>query len=78
MFASFKQIDQAADMFLDTWAIKKMLYSKSIQCSYSVTHEKKDGKHPDPYKRWKLETNFEVRLQLSIHHLVQFCGLLKE
>jgi hypothetical protein len=56
MFASFNQIDQAADMFLlGAWAIKKMLHSKLIQCSYYVTHDKKDGKHPDPYERHKLE-----------------------
>jgi hypothetical protein len=30
MFASFKQIDQAADMFLGAWAIKKTMHSKSI------------------------------------------------
>ncbi len=55
MFASFKQIDQAADMFLGAWAIKKTMHSKSIQCSYSATHDKKDRKHSDPYKRRKLE-----------------------
>ena len=55
MFASFKQIDQAADMFLGAWAIKKTMHSKSIQCSYSSTHDKKDRKHPNPDKRRKLE-----------------------
>jgi hypothetical protein len=55
MFASFKQIDQAADMFLGAWAIKKTMHSKSIQCSYSSTHDKKDRKHTNPDKRRKLE-----------------------
>ena len=55
LFASFKQIDQAADMFLGAWAIKKTMHSKSIQCSYSSTHDKQDRKHPNPDKRRKLE-----------------------
>jgi hypothetical protein len=55
LFASFKQIDQAADMFLGAWAIKKTVHSKSIQCSYSSMHDKKDRKHPNPDKRCKLE-----------------------
>jgi hypothetical protein len=55
IFASFKQIDQAADMFLGAWAIKKTSHSKSIQCAYSATHDKKDRKHPDVSKRRKLE-----------------------
>jgi hypothetical protein len=43
-------------MFLGTWAIKKTLHSKSIQCSYYSTHDKKDRKHdPNPDKRRKLE-----------------------
>jgi hypothetical protein len=55
IFASFKQIDQAADMSLGAWAIKKTSHSKSIQCAYSATHDKKDRKHPDVSKRRKLE-----------------------
>jgi hypothetical protein len=39
MFASFKHIDQAADMFLGARAIKKIMHSKSIQCSYSSAHD---------------------------------------
>jgi hypothetical protein len=31
IFASFKQINQAADLFLGAWAIKKTSHSKSIQ-----------------------------------------------
>jgi hypothetical protein len=30
IFASFKQLDQVADMFLDAWAAKKTTHSKSI------------------------------------------------
>jgi hypothetical protein len=55
IFASFKQIDQAADMFLGAWAIKKTSHSKRIQCAYSATHNKKDRKHPGVSKRRKLE-----------------------
>jgi hypothetical protein len=55
MFASFKQIDQAAEMLLSAWAIKKMMHSKNIQCSFSSTHDKKDRKHPNLDKRRKLE-----------------------
>jgi hypothetical protein len=55
MFASFKQIDQAAPyMFLGAWAIKKTSNPKSIQCAYSATHDKKDRKHPDVSRRCKL------------------------
>jgi hypothetical protein len=42
-------------MFLGAWAVKKTMHSKSIQCSYSSTHDKKDRKHPNPDKRRKLE-----------------------
>jgi hypothetical protein len=55
IFASFKQINQAADMFLGAWAIKKTSHSQSIQCAYSATHDKKDRKHLDVSKRRKLE-----------------------
>jgi hypothetical protein len=55
IFASFKQLDQAAKMFLGAWAIKKTSHSKSIQCAYSVTHDKQDRKHPDLTKRRKIE-----------------------
>jgi hypothetical protein len=55
MFVSFKQIDQAADMFLGAWATKNAMHSKIIQCSYSSTHDKKDRKRPNPDKRHKLE-----------------------
>jgi hypothetical protein len=55
IFASFKQLDQAADMFLGVWAIKKTSHSKSIQCAYYVTHDKQDRKHPDLSKRCKIE-----------------------
>ncbi len=33
IFASFKQLDQAADMFLGAWAVKKTTHFKSIQCA---------------------------------------------
>ena len=55
IFASFKQLDQAADMFLGAWAVKKTHNSKSIRCAYSQSHEKKDRKHTDLSKRRKLE-----------------------
>jgi hypothetical protein len=55
MFASFKQLDQAADMFLGAWAVKKTNHSKSIQCAYSTSHTKKDRRHADVSKRRKLE-----------------------
>jgi hypothetical protein len=54
IFASFKQLDQAADMFLGAWAVKKTTHSKSIQCAYSSSHDKK-RKHADPSRRRKLE-----------------------
>jgi hypothetical protein len=55
IFASFKQLDQTSDMFLDAWAIKKTSHSKSIPCAYSVTYDKQDRKHPDLSKRRKIE-----------------------
>jgi hypothetical protein len=60
IFASFlKHLDQAADMFLGAWAIKKTNHSKSIRCAYSETHEKKDYKHMDLSKRRKLEPSLK-------------------
>jgi hypothetical protein len=55
IFASFKQLDQAADMFLGAWAIKKTSHSKRTQCVYSITHDKQDRKHPNLSKRRKIE-----------------------
>jgi predicted nucleic acid-binding Zn ribbon protein len=43
IFASFKQLDQAADIFLGAWAVKKTTHSKSIQCAYSATHDKTES-----------------------------------
>jgi hypothetical protein len=54
IFSSFKQLDQAADMFLGAWAVKKIISSKSIQCAYSASHAKQDRKHADPSKRSKI------------------------
>jgi hypothetical protein len=68
IFASFKQLDRAVDMFLVAWAIKKTMHSKSIQYSYSSTHDKKDRKHPNPDKRRKLEPALKL--------VYKFCGLL--
>jgi hypothetical protein len=42
-------------MFLGAWAIKKTSHSKSFYCTYSVTHDKQDRKHPDLSKRRKIE-----------------------
>ena len=53
IFASFKQLDQAADMFLGAWAVKKTTHSKSIQCTYSANHDKKDRKHADIIQKTK-------------------------
>jgi hypothetical protein len=75
MFVSFKQIDQAADMFLGTWAIKKTMHSKSIQCSYSSTHDKRDRKHPKPDKRRKLEPRLKSIYKCPF--IIRYsCGLL--
>jgi hypothetical protein len=57
MFASFKQIEQAADMFLGAWAVKNMMHPN-----------KKDRKHPNLDKIRKLDPTFEVSLQMPIHH----------
>jgi hypothetical protein len=51
IFASFKQLDQAADMFLGAWAVKKTTHSKSIPCAYSSAHDKKYRKHGNLLKR---------------------------
>jgi hypothetical protein len=59
IFASFKQLDQAADMFLGAWAVKKTNHSKSISCSYSATHNLKSRKHLDPTLRRKLDTSLK-------------------
>ena len=55
MFASFKQLDQAAAMLLGAWAVKKTLTSKSIRCWYGRTSNKKPRVHSDPSKRRKVQ-----------------------
>jgi hypothetical protein len=54
IFASFKQLDQAADMFLSSWAIKKTHHGKCIQCSYSAPINKKRS-HADTLLRRRHE-----------------------
>jgi hypothetical protein len=76
IFASFKQLDQAADMFLGTWAVKKTPHSKSIQCTYSATHNKKDRKHADVSKRRKLEPTLKSVYKCSFivrYSFVAYC-----
>ena len=41
VFASEKQIDQVADMFMDGWAYKKSHGGKKIMCHYGVSFKKK-------------------------------------
>ena len=41
VFASEKQIDQVADMFMDGWACKKSHDGKKIMCHYGVSSKKK-------------------------------------
>jgi hypothetical protein len=41
VFASEKQIDQVADMFMDGWACKKCHDGKKIMCHYGVSFKKK-------------------------------------
>jgi hypothetical protein len=77
IFASFRQLDQAADMFLGVWAItKKTSHSKSIQCAYSVTHDKQDRKHPDLSKRGKIEPALKSVYKCPFiirHSFVAYC-----
>jgi hypothetical protein len=76
VFASFKQLDQAADMFLSAWAVKKTHHSKSIQCAYSVPHDKRNRKHIDVTKRRKLDTTLKsvYKCPFSIRYsFVAYC-----
>ena len=41
LFASSKQLDQVAEMFLEAWAISKSLSGKKISCSYSEDTRKR-------------------------------------
>jgi hypothetical protein len=41
IFASFKQLDQTADMFLEAWAVSKSHNGKRISCSFSQDTRKK-------------------------------------
>ena len=41
IFASFKQLDQAADMFLEAWAVSKSHNGKRISCSFSQDTKKR-------------------------------------
>jgi hypothetical protein len=58
IFASFKQLDQAADIFLSSWAIKKTHHGKCIQCSYSSPINKKRS-HADTMLRRKHEPSLK-------------------
>jgi hypothetical protein len=78
IFASFKQLDQAADMFLGaSWAVKKTTHSKSIHCAYSATQDKKDRKHADISKRQKLEPTLKSVYKCPFIIWYSFVGYCK-
>jgi hypothetical protein len=45
MFASFKQLDQVAKLFLDAWAISKVHGQSKIYCAHGVSHGKSPKLH---------------------------------
>jgi hypothetical protein len=59
VFASYKQLNQAAGRFLDAWAIQKVHVSKSIRCHFGKS-TKKRKLNPDESKRRKRQTLKDV------------------
>ncbi len=48
IFASDKQIEQVADMFMDAWACRKSHDGKKIICHYGLSSKKKKVSTVDP------------------------------
>lgn len=63
IFASSKQLDQAAEMLLSKWGIKKVHNAKSIRCFFSLPAHRKGRKHVDVTKRRKIEKNLKEEYQ---------------
>lgn len=69
IFASYRQLEQAATLFLNAWAVTRVVAPKSIQCYYSKSKDKRKKIHPDGNKRRRQDTSlkdlyecpFEVR-----------------
>ena len=56
IFASFKQLDQAAELFCNAWAVKKTHPGKYIGCQYGKSiHSHRSRLHDDISKRQKIE-----------------------
>lgn len=55
IFASYKQVDQVSQMFLDAWAVNKVHSAKMVRCFYSESPQKKRKLHGDPAKRRKVD-----------------------
>ena len=51
IFASHRQLDQVADMFLSSWGVKKKHSGQQIRCFYSPDHNKKNRRVQDETKR---------------------------
>lgn len=51
IFASSKQLDQAAEMLLSNWGVKKVHNAKSIRCFFSLATTAAKEKHIDATKR---------------------------
>jgi hypothetical protein len=56
IFASFKQVDQVSNMFLDAWAINEVQSTKCIRCFYAEPCNKNSRLHDSPSKCRKIET----------------------
>jgi hypothetical protein len=75
-FASFKQLTQACEMFLEAWAIVKVHSQKKIRCFYGSSTKKKRDLHIIPEKRRDhIETlkeeykcPFEIRYSFVDYH----------
>ena len=69
LFASFKQLDQVAKLFLDAWAISKVHAQSKICCSHGVSRGKTQRLHPnillqrkrDQTEKSKCQCPFEIR-----------------
>ena len=77
IFASFKQLDQVAKLFLDAWGIQKIHTTKRIGCFYGKPCNKKSRLHEDPAKRRRVvispkkvyQCPFEIR-----YSFIDYCN----
>ena len=67
VFASYKQLQQAADIFLSSWAVKATRPGKSIRCFCSAPHNKKDRRHHSEDNRRKNDVSPKLEVKCPFY-----------